>query len=203
VGIFEELMRDSADPDAVEQLRDQIVAWIVPGFSERAEVVEYATEYRDNELPVTDKQVEQLVDELWRARLAEQQTWPERTDADKLEAAFAELDAAGVIARMNFTCCQTCGMAEIVDERPPDRPSSGYVFFHQQDAENLTDHPAHLHLAYGPFDPDRGMFDAQVAEVGQQVVAALHAQSLPVTWDGSTNKRIQVGPLAWLRRLPT
>jgi hypothetical protein len=203
VGIYEELMREAGDPDAIEGLRGQIETWIRPGFNERAEVVSYATEYRDDdELPVSDEQLEQLVGESWQARLGEQEAWPEHTDADKLAAAFDELDAAGVIARMNFTCCQTCGTAEIADERPVDRPSSGYVFFHQQDGETLADEPAHLFLAYGPLDPEPDRFADQVVEVGHRVVAALRAQSLPVTWDGSAGQRIQVGPLTWLRRLP-
>ncbi|MEU4608422.1 hypothetical protein AB0F43_36010 [Kribbella sp. NPDC023972] len=203
MGIFEELTRDTDDPDAIEGLRGKIEAWIRPGFYERAEVVDYATDYRDDdELPVTDEQLEQLVGELWQARLAEQESWPERTDADRLAAAFDELDTAGVIARMNFTCCQTCGTAEIADERPADRLSSGYVFFHQQDAETLVDDPAHLFLAYGPFEPERDRFADQVVEVGRQVVAVLESHSLPVTWNGTAGARIQIGPITWLRRLP-
>ncbi|NEA36540.1 hypothetical protein [Streptomyces sp. SID13031] len=139
---------------------------------------------------------------MWQARLTEQQTWTGPTDADKVAAAFAELDAAGVIARMNFTCCQTCGVAEIDDERPTDRPSSGYVFFHQQDSERLADNGAHLYLAYGALDPIRGQVADQDTEIGRQIEHALRAQDLPVTWTGSSDQRIAIGPLTWHRRLP-
>jgi hypothetical protein len=182
-----ESSESSEEPPALAELRDQVVLWVLPGFNTRDEVLE----------------LEHLVDDVWQTRLAEQQTWTGQTDADKVAAAFADLDAAGVIARMNFTCCQNCGATEIYDERPTDRPSTGYVFFHQQDTERLADTPAHLFLAYGPLDPTPGDFDAQATEIGRQIETVLRAHNLPVTWTGSTTQRISVGPLTWHRRLPS
>ena len=205
MGIFDKLSRraPAPDPAVLEELRDQVVLWVLPGFNTRADVLEHAREFRDDdEMPVTDRQLEQVVDDVWQTRLAEQQSWTERTDADKVAAAFAELDAAGVVARMNFTCCQTCGVAEIDDERPADRPSSGYVFFHQQDSERLADAGAQLFLAYGTLDPIRGQVAEQDAEIGRRIESALRAQHLPVEWSGSSQQRISVGPLTWQRRLP-
>ncbi|NIK62210.1 DUF6891 domain-containing protein [Kribbella shirazensis] len=199
---YDNSLRATDDPDGIEEAREQILAWILPGFMNRAEVIEAATEYLEDEGRLTGQQVEQFVDELWRARLAEQQRWPDRTDADNVTAAFAELEAAGIVARMNFTCCQTCGSTEIFDERPADRPSTGYVFFHSQDAERLADDPAYLFLAYGAFDAPEHEWPARVTAVGEQVAGVLRAHGLPVTWDGSSGQRIQVGPLTWLNRLP-
>ncbi|MEV6282435.1 hypothetical protein [Kribbella sp. NPDC051770] len=188
---------------AVEDLREQVELWVRPGFLTRAEVLEYAREFRDDdEMPVDDQQLEALVDDVWNGRLADEASWPAHTDADRVAAAFAELDANGVVARMNFTCCQTCGVTEIDDERPTDRPSSGYVFFHQQDAERLADDPAHLFLAYGTLDPEKGRVAEQDQAVGEQIRATLLAHHLPVEWDGSSTQRIAVGPLNWQRRLP-
>ena len=39
--------------------------------------------------------------------------WPATTDCDRLDAAFAELEGAGIAARANFTCCSTCGESEL------------------------------------------------------------------------------------------
>ncbi|MEV8373679.1 hypothetical protein AB0P21_13120 [Kribbella sp. NPDC056861] len=190
-------------PAALEELRDQVVLWVLPGFNTLDDVLEYAQDFRDGEeLPVTDHQLEQLINDVWQTRLAEQQTWTGPTDADKVEAAFTALDAAGVVARMNFTCCQTCGVTEIDDERPTDRPSTGYVFFHQQDSERLADGGAHLYLAYGTLDPIQGQVAEQDTEIGRQIETALRAQALPVEWNGSSDQRISVGPLTWNRRLP-
>lgn len=186
----------------VADLREQVELWVRPGFLSRGDVLEYARDFRDDdEVPLDDDQLGQLVEEVWKARLAEQETWPAYTDADRVAAAFADLDANGVVARMNFTCCQTCGVTEIDDERPTDRPSTGYVFFHQQDAERLADDPAHLFLAYGTLDPEQGRVAEQDEAVGEQIRAALLAQDLPVEWNGSSTQRIAVGPLTWQRRL--
>ncbi|MGC4942570.1 DUF6891 domain-containing protein [Kribbella sp. DT2] len=186
----------------VAELREQVELWVRPGFLGRADVLEYARDFRDDDqVPVDDQDLEQLVEDVWQARLAEQASWPASTDADRVAAAFAELDANGVVARMNFTCCQNCGVTEIDDERPDDRPSSGYVFFHQQDAERLAEEPAQLYLAYGTLDPEQGRVAEQDEAVGRRVQEALLAQGLPVEWDGSSTARISVGPLTWRRRL--
>jgi Domain of unknown function (DUF6891) len=38
------------------------------------------------------------------------------TDADRVGAAFAALEAGGIVTRTNFTCCQNCGYTEIRHE---------------------------------------------------------------------------------------
>ncbi len=187
--------------EEVEELRQQIEGWVKPGFQQRAEVAQFAIEYAEDDGVLTDAQVTALVDEVWQQRLQEQQSWPEVTDADRFAAAFAQLEAGGIVARMNFTCCQTCGSTEIFDERPADQKSSAYVFFHQQDAERLAEDPAELFLAYGAFDADETTWKARLVEVGHQISAVLRAHHLPVTWSGTSDQRIQVGPLTWQRRL--
>src|SRR5215208_3419617 len=47
---------------------------------------------------------------------ADQKRWPTMTDCDRLDAAFLELEASGIVARQNFWCCGTCGLAAIGDE---------------------------------------------------------------------------------------
>lgn len=202
MGTYDDLLLTTDDPDSLEGARDQIWSWIVAGFMDRAEVLQATADYVEDEELLTDPEILGLVDELWNARLAEQQQWTGRTDADSVAAAFAELEGAGVVTRMNFTCCQTCGSTEIFDERPADRPSSGYVFFHSQDAERLADDPARLFLAYGAFDATESEWPDRVVAIGHQIAAILRAHSLPVTWNGSSSQRIQVGPLTWRRRLP-
>ena len=43
----------------------------------------------------------------------EQATWPALTDYDRLKAALDTLETEGIVTRENFTCCGTCGAAEI------------------------------------------------------------------------------------------
>lgn len=133
-----------------------------------------------------------LVGPAFAAHLAEQDRWPERTDADRLTDAFRTLDMSGIVAREDFACCQNCGTTEIADERGKDQAARGYVFYHAQDAERMADGGS-LWLAFGGFAelPDE--------QIGVEIAAALRAEGLQVDWDGSAGRRIHVR-LDWKRR---
>lgn len=104
---------------------------------------------------------------------------------------------------MDFTCCRTCGLAEIGDEVPPGESRHGFVFFHQQDSERLADPQATLFLAYGPMTPPQDGDDTGPwLAVGRQVAQALTAEGLRVEWDEDPDRRIEVRGLDWRRRLP-
>jgi hypothetical protein len=132
------------------------------------------------------------------AHLAEQAGWPATTDNDRLDAAFAELDRAGILARQHFSCCGTCGAHEIHDEldqaEKAGQPVRGFTFFHVQDTEHAVAGEA-LYLSYGAADRDR---EASVA-VGHEVVAVLARHGLTPAWNGKLAHRIAL-PLIWRRR---
>ncbi|ADD41672.1 DUF6891 domain-containing protein [Stackebrandtia nassauensis] len=147
-----------------------------------------------DEEPITEAQVTALLKPMWRDRLAEQESWPAVTDVDRLTAVFDRLDASGVTARMNFSCCMTCGPGEIRGEAAEG--DHGYVFFHSQDTARAVD--GDLLLAYGTYsrDPEHG------AAVGREVVAALTEAGFTTEWNGSVKHRIAVTGLDWKKRLP-
>jgi hypothetical protein len=196
-------------PDEVrEQVEERVRELLRCGYDGRAALTEAAEEYlvdeggpsRSSEAesggdrPVSRAQARQLVDRLWLERVAEQRTWEGTTDPERLTRAFEALDAAGITARENFTCCRTCGTAEIGAERAEgDR---GFVYFHEQCTEGAA--AGHgLMLLYGGFD---GSADTTTA-VGHEVVAALAAAGLSTQWDGTPDKAITVAPLMWHKRL--
>lgn len=152
-----------------------------------ADTVEYL-EAGDDLYPL----VWQLAATAFAEHLAVQATWPARTDNDRLTDAFRALDMAGIVARQDFTCCQNCGVNEIGDEVRNPATARGYVFYHAQDVDRACDGEA-LWLAYGLFG------QPPTAQIGEEVATALRAAGLPVDWDGSADKRIQV-PLQWARR---
>ncbi|MFB7669090.1 hypothetical protein ACFC1R_35125 [Kitasatospora sp. NPDC056138] len=147
---------------------------------------------------VTVEQAGRILGPLWDERLAEQESWPEVTDADRLARAFATLEERGVVARMNFACCGRCGhdeMQEFADGR-----ARGYVFFHSQDTDRAA--AGHgLWLAYGAYGPEHRQ-SGRDAAIGVEVVAALTEAGLPAVWDGSPDSAVRVAPLDWRRRLP-
>lgn len=175
-------------PEAVEFARPLVHG----GFSTPDDVAVAITEYFEPDT-VTPAQARAVVDRLWQARVAEQHTWPPVTDPDRVLAAFSSLAAEGVVARADFTCCQNCGLTEIGAEAAPgDR---GFAFFHSQDTARAVE-GGELLLSYGRLADS----SADTAEVGQVVAAALRAQELSVTWDGSPEERIRV-EVEWRKRL--
>lgn len=144
--------------------------------------------------PVTEDQAKQLVDRMWLERVAEQRAWAGETDPERLTRAFAALDAAGITARENFTCCRGCGQEEIGGEAAEG--SRGFVYFHSQCVEGAAS-GQDLWLLYGGWD---GSADTTAA-VGREVVEALRAGGLTVRWNGSPDDAIRVTGLDWRRRL--
>lgn len=212
------------DPELVAHAR----TLIRPGFVGRADAV---AEVRDHfEIDDDDRRPEAAVDVAWREREAEQQTWREVGDYDRMAAAFARIQQQGLLARMNFTCCQTCGTEEIDDQRTPRKGAAAgeypwkewaYTFFHQQDAARLADDWAVLSLSYSAFRPaphldpalvqaardgDAGAREQVRIEtdraVGTIVATALREHGLTVDWDGDPDERITVSITDWRKYLP-
>ncbi|MFE9708229.1 DUF6891 domain-containing protein [Streptomyces sp. NPDC005930] len=189
-------------PDLADEVRAQVERRVREqlrcGYDGRETLSETAEEYlvggEHGERPVSRAQARQLVDRLWLERLAEQESWGgETTDPDRLTRVFETLDAAGITARENFTCCRGCGTAEIGAERQGAR---GFVFFHRQSTEAAAEgHGLMLH--YGGFDGS----EETTTAVGHEVVAAFAGSGLSTQWDGDPGRAIEVAPLNWRKRL--
>lgn len=227
---MEQIDGDGAPPPdepLEESIREAAHMFVVPGFLTRAEATEAVREFL--ELDEDDHRPASAVEAVWRVRLAEQQGWSGPGDYQRLAAAFARLGELGVLGRMNFTCCQTCGTAEIDDERTPADDGGGYpwrewayTFFHEQDAERLIESPAILFLSYSAFRPAPDLDPALVqaaragdedarrsvvretdASVGRTVANAVRETGLHVDWDGDPGQRIAVHISDWRKPLPT
>lgn len=179
------------DEESLCEIRED--AWVLlrTGFLGRAEFVQVVAETHELDAATA----ELVAGQLWEEQLAEQRSWPEVTDADRVAAAFEALARDGMVARMHFTCCTSCAFSEIGEEATGD--TRGFVFFHQQDSEDAAAGGGLL-LRYGSF---RGK-DEEIAAVGGEVVAALKAEGLAPEWDGSPRRAIRLAPLDWRRRLP-
>ena len=199
----------TAVPDAVRELVDDYgQPMIDAGFAPFETVVDTVLELADDEdlddqEPVTRTAVVAEVRRRWQARRQEQQSWPAVTDADRLRVAFARLEAQGVAALMDFSCCQGCAPGELVEvvEQRPVRPS-GYVYFHQQDTESMVEDGS-LYLAYGSTDPslDAATYDAAAVAIGRRVVDVLREEGFDVRWNGTIGQRICVDGVQWRNRL--
>lgn len=178
------------EPDELEEVEEYARPLVHGGFNGWDDAVEATVEYFEEEYP--KEELVAVVDRLWRERVAEQASWPEETETDRVLAALDVLSEQGIVARSDFTCCNTCGAAEIGGEANPG--DHGYVFFHQQDTESAASGGG-LYLSYGTFD------GTDPTTVGHAVVAALTAAGAPTVWNGSARTRILVSPLEWRLRL--
>lgn len=205
-------------------IREQIICGFWP-YDEVRESVRFHIE-DDSDIPADEAIA--LLDSMWDQRLTEQQTWTGTGDFGRLERMFAELDADGILGRMNFTCCNTCAFHDIDYERTPtndpDHPYPyrewAYVYFHAQDAERLGEPDPVLFLAYSAWTYHRHLpapvVDAasrgdeaarkeavERSEVllGQQIVAAARNCGLTAEWSGSRHERIALQIRDWRKPL--
>ncbi|MER8184643.1 hypothetical protein [Kitasatospora sp. NPDC094015] len=178
------------------ELEQRVREALAGGYATRADLAELAEEYlvTADRRPVSPGQAVALADRLWLARVAEQAGWQGETDPERLARAFAALQGSGITARENFTCCRTCGEAEIGAEGDPD--ARGFVYFHTRCTDSAAAGRG-LTLLYGGFDGSA----ATTASIGHEVVAALAAAGLRTEWDHDPARAITVTPLDWRRRL--
>jgi len=186
--------------DPLAALRDQVWRDVAGGFHDDDAILTAAHDTFVEELPgpTLRREASAALRQALAEHNAAEKAWPDMTDCDRLDAAFAALEAGGVIARQNFTCCGSCGAIEIWDEIEEaigeGRPAEGYAFFHMQDTEAAVEGEA-LYLNYGACAAG----EAAALDIGRRIAAQLDAHDLAVDWDGSWSMRIQV-VLDWKKR---
>lgn len=186
--------------DDFPELREFIAYRVREGFESAHEIAENATDRafdkygRDDLLPV----VKRLTAEALANHQAEQAGWGPTTDCDRLDAAFAALNARGIVARQDFSCCNNCGFTEIWDEIDAAeklQPVEGYVFYHFQCTERAIK-TGQLLMAYGCIEENPETFQ----RVGNAVVAELRRVGLDASWGGTAYDPIVIDGMSWRRR---
>ena len=151
--------------------------------------------------------IEQYAQKVVRERRALAERLGVTGDSGNLAAAFADLEAHGVLARGKFSCCGTCASAEIWEEREGSDRWKGYIYYHQQDAENLAESGS-TYIGFGSFEayPSdeeawKKLSDEQRAAVTRKheelslalmldtVIPTLERYGVKVTWNGSYDTR--------------
>lgn len=185
---------------ALDELYCYIQRQVVMGYLKPDEIAGLATELFADELDsaVLGYHARRFVRAIREERQAEQARWPVVTDCERLDAAFAGLERAGIVCRQHFTCCGSCGAAAIWDEMAAAEERGvrvrGYAFFHAQDTEAVMAGDG-LFLSYGAVAEG----PAAVEAIGHAVVEALEAKGLETAWDGQWTRRIFVA-MDWKRR---
>ncbi|WP_404336450.1 DUF6891 domain-containing protein [Sphingomonas sp. MMS12-HWE2-04] len=186
--------------DARTQLREKLRQDVAAGFDDEDVILTNIADYFEDEIDpaLVRREAPAILREVLAEHARAAASWPAVTDCDRLDAAFAALEADGIIARQNFTCCMTCGSAEIWDEveeaSNDGLQARGYTFYHFQDTDAALEGHG-IFLAYGACEDG----EAAALDIAGEVVAALEAHGLSPAWGGSWSERIAL-PLDWKRR---
>ncbi len=201
-------MADDDVPSLKHFVYERVRMMIDSGLSSKKEVFDaISQELADNpELAAEGAKMRGYAAKRWTAREAEERTWTERTDNDRLDAAFAALDRAGFVALQNAGWTMTTGWEdcwfECARRRERGESPRGAVFYHTQDLERGVAGQG-LMMAYGVFhEADDGDL-AGNAQVAAEVCRILGEQGVATQWDGDPKVRIQVPPFPWRRRRHT
>ncbi|MTD14226.1 hypothetical protein GIS00_09735 [Nakamurella sp. YIM 132087] len=195
------------DPSSFDEDGPLDRAWvsIATGFRTRAEVIDELGDLAadDPDASITPADVPGIVDELWALRERQIAAGPPVSDAHRLEGAFAELRASGIVAAADTGWDQ--GEAEEICRAEAVRVRArGFVFFHHQDTARLLLRKPLLYLGFDAAvrSPDRATYDAEALAVAHQVCSTLVRHGLRVVWDGTVGSRIRLPGIDWRRPLP-
>lgn len=199
----------TTDPEVERELRTVAWEFVTAGRDDLDGYVDWVTD----DDAASEEQAEAAFAFVRAARVAQQADWSDEPSA--LDRAFAGLEEIGILARQNFTCCGTCGSAEIGDERDDSRAWRGYVYFHSQDTDSLIESRA-TYVGYGTFldawlpeaewDAMSGEEkDRYYTETTQGLMAeaqrVVEGEGLSWEWDGQLSRRILIGNADYFVRL--
>lgn len=181
--------------DQAAQL-SEVRSWIWSGFYDVNDVQAFVGDlFEDDE---TEAMLRAAVEPEFAKKREAEQSWPVETDCDRLDAAFAELSDAGIVALHNAGGTTTDGIVsvgEALDEIGRDG-IRGYCFYHSQDVDRaLTD--GQLLIAFGDLHDD----PRQAANVAQSVQRVLEQHGFQVEWNGDVGTRLNIPVFDWKRRL--
>ena len=183
-----------------ERIRYDIWWRVEAGYQSREEIIASVVANWQSDQNSTDfgVAVQRATDEVIAEHMRDQANWPVVTDYDRLDQAFAELDANGILTRQNYEYTLTSGCAAIraeIEREQSKRPIRGFVFFHEQDTEQAVrcDGPV---LAWGAVAEDETGWKA----LAEEIMAAVRRHGLKCSWHGETNSRISIDGMTWYRR---
>jgi hypothetical protein len=181
---------------------DVITQLVWSGFYEEAEILEIVTEEVFEQGEIDEEWALARIRDETTQKALDEASWPDVTDCDRLDDAFAMLNQSGIIAIQNAGYTQSDGIDEISEiYRELGGESSsveGYCFYHGQDLERAVDGNG-LMLTFG----DILGTDEKGAEIGMRIVTILQRCGLDVQWPGSIDTRIEIPDICWQRRTLT
>lgn len=177
-------------------LADQIKTWVWSGFYDSRAANECLDDMLDGD--VDETMLRELIAQELEKKRVQEKDWPSQTDCDRLDAVFADLNDAMVIALQNAGYTTDDGHDDVgeIYAKQPDGTYRGYCFYHGQDMEKAV--AGHgIMLAFGDMrDTDEGK-----AAIAELIVHTLQRHGFVTEWNGSVRTKINVPHIHWQRRL--
>lgn len=203
---------EPADAESIEDMRINVRYLVWAGFLDRAEIIEAIPEILG--ITVDESSVAALVDAELARKAEAERTWPERTDCDRLDAAFAALNERGILAKQFAGYTQGDGLSDVSEalseaEAEGEDKYTGYCFYTAQDVESLLDGRRELYLGFGTnLEQASEVLQALGApnnvgavEAGRLICEVFKEFDFDTRWDESPGTRIAVLNIDWKRRL--
>ncbi|QIF01028.1 hypothetical protein [Roseimicrobium sp. ORNL1] len=192
-------MPESLSNEQYALMRVRYYVWSGFYSSQDIEDILYKDDFRPGQIDVD--WVRTCIDHEFATKLEQQLEWPEETDCDRLDEAFAALEHLQMIALQNAGLTQSDGMedvSEVWHERGGEKSRIvGYCFYHAQDLERVIKGKV-LQLTFG----DIGGDDEKGVAIGNMVCDAFRRLGFTVVWNEDIKTRIQIPGIAWKRRTP-
>jgi hypothetical protein len=161
-----------------EYILNAIKTWVWSGFYNPDEVDSMIDDILEDDADET--MLRAAVAPEFDRKIAEEESWPDTTDCDRLDQAFAELNSRGIIALRNER-----GRTGI----------KGYCFYHGQAMERAVAGGG-LMVAFGDLDADK----LKKTEIGHLVKEVLQESGLAVEWNGDPETKLNLSDFDWKRR---
>lgn len=191
----------SKSQDNREHAKQKIVHYVWAGFHSSADIERILLEDVFQPGDIDPDWVRSGIDGEFATKLEQELDWPDKTDCDRLDEAFSELEGRHLIALQNAGHTQSDGMedmSQVWHERGgAESGIVGYCFYHGQDLERAVK-GGPLYLTYG----DIGGDDARGTAMGELICAVMVNHGFTVEWDGNIKTRIQIPGIKWKRRTP-
>lgn len=111
----------------------------------------------------------------------------------RLNSAFAKLRKSGIVARKSFSCCRSCGSAEL-GQIVSEKDKVGYTFYSRQSKDDVK-FGGGVYLNYATKNIDGEDINEKLERartLGNTIKKFLEAEGLDVDWNGNPGQCLYV-----------
>lgn len=191
----------------LKELKERVDLEVKAGFATQrdilfglTEIMKYDYELKGAELKEAKDKLKDYVVKSTEKYKKDQVTFPEVTDCDRLDAAFADLEQQGILTAQNASYTQSDGFEDVSERyyrlsKKEQKAYVGFVFFHGQDLERVLE-GGPLLFAFGSGKGDKRLD----VKAGKLIQKALEVQGFKVKWNGKSDTRLEIPKFKWQKR---